>query len=597
VLRQPWAVAAAALVLVTYLAVWRVMPKGAFWSPDEGAKYIQLHSIEWGDGLRYAIAYGGQRIDPDFRFYPARCRNEDIYPMPLDGGRVRFHWPIWFPLASRVPVALFGLSGLYLLPLLSGWLVAVAAGCLVGRAWEPRLAPLVILAVGLATPVAFFSLTFWEHTVATLLAVTALLIVATAWPTRMWAPIAALPALLAAVALRIEVLPFAAALICAWAVALRLAAAADPGGGPSRAAARRSAFIAFSILGVLGVLLAAYDIGGGMPERHRWILSVIPTYLSESVGKLRYVGEMLTSLLVDEAGNQAPVIPDLWRYLVLVACLVAVIAPWLRSARVEAIALLAALGVLLEFSLYLIVRPQPYISLHGFVPIAPFTVLGTYAVAAAWRQRSYPRLVIAGVAAMYVALALLVMFIFLLNRDGVVPTGLEWGNRYLFTLYPIGTVLALAGVYEYRRSQRTVVVKRAVSVAAAALLVCGLLLQIRGVWMLVESRRLVTTWQTALRGELPVMTDVWWLPAAMAPLFIDHALYCVRTNASLGEWLSLANAHGVDSFTFASFRRLDPRRIQHAGLTATSEDEQIVSGLHLTRIHIAPAALGAVPGG
>src|SRR5215470_202956 len=156
------------------------MPKGAFWSPDEGAKYIQLHSIEWLDGLRYTIAYGGERIDPTFEFYPARCRFEDIYPMPLDDGRVKFHWPIWFPLASRAPVALFGLTGLYLLPLLGGWLIALLAGQL-SRAWDRRLAPFAILAVGLATPVAFFSLTFWEHTLATALALGALAIVAAGW--------------------------------------------------------------------------------------------------------------------------------------------------------------------------------------------------------------------------------------------------------------------------------------------------------------------------------------------------------------------------------------------------------------------------------
>jgi hypothetical protein len=101
--------------------------------------------------------------------------------------------------------------------------------------------------------------------------------------------------------------------------------------------------------------------------------------------------------------------------------------------------------------------------------------------------------------------------------------------------------------------------------------------------MLVEGRRLVATWQAALRGGPPVVTDVWWLPAAMAPLFISHELQCVRQADDLGEWVDVAAQHGVDTVVFASFRPLG-RDIRAPGYDVSSEGEQIVSGLHLTRL-------------
>lgn len=586
-LRQPWAVAAAALVLAVYAAVLSVMPKGAFWSPDEGAKFIELYSLEWRGGLRYAIPYGGQRVDPEFAFYPTRCRFEDLYPVPLPDGGVKFHWPIWFPLGSRLLVSAFGLTGLYVVPLLSGWLVALLAGHLM-RAWEARLAPLAILSVGLATPIAFFSLTFWEHTLATLLGLTALALVAAGRPRRAATLWLIAPLLLAAAALRIEMLLFAVAVVCAWFAVGRWARPGDRAAAMRGGVGRRPFIVLGLAVGAVLVLLFTEVV----PERHRWMLTVLPSYLSGSIGKLPYLAETLTAVAVDAPGNNAPVIPDLWRYGLLAACGAAVFAPLLRSMRREALTVLAALAVLLEFSIYLVVRPEPYISLHGFVPIAPFVVLAGYALPSAWRERRPAQLAVASAAVVYAVLAFAAIFVFLVRPDGVIPTGLEWGNRYLFSLYPLGSVLALAGLAEYRCSGRPLLVKQVVTVAAAALLLCGVLLEARGAWMLVQSRRLVAAWQTALRDGPPVVTDVWWLPAAMAPLFIEHEVHCVP-HGGLGEWFPVAQQRGVHTFTFASFRFLDAGQIDHAGVEVTAEGEQEVSGLHLTRLRIAPASAPA----
>jgi hypothetical protein len=577
-------VAAAVFVLAVYTAVLSVMPKDAFWSPDEGAKYIQLHSMAWSAGLRYAIPYGGEHIDPDYAFYPTRCRHEDLYPVRHDDGTIGFHWPIWFPLGSAVLVRAFGPTGLYVVPLVSGWLIALLAGHLMRR-WSDRLAPLAILAVGLATPIAFFSLTFWEHTLATLLGLAALALLAADAPPRgkVFVPIVVL--LLVAASLRIEMLLFGCAVLCA-----RFAAAgwAQPTPGwvanASQRSRRYSVRTLLLLLSVLAFVVLGIFFSEVVAARHRWLLQMLPNYLVGSVFKLPYLAPTLTAVLIDTAGNQAPVIPDAIRYLVALACLAAMTAPLWRSINAEAFALGAGLIILFNFCLYLILRPQPYVSLHGFLTIAPVIVFAPYAAVSAWRRRNYAQLAITFAAIMYAAFALAAIFVFQVSAAGEMPTGLEWGNRYLFTLYPIGTVLALAALSEYWRSARPVWLKRSVVGAAAALLLCGLMLQARGVWTLIESRRLVSSWQAALRTGPPVVTDVWWLPAAMAPLFIDHELQCIRHARDLGEWFNVAAQHGLDTVTVATFRPFDTASIQPSGFAVETEGEVDVSGLRLTTL-------------
>jgi hypothetical protein len=582
-LRQPWAVVAAVLVLAVYAAVLAVMPKGGFWSPDEGAKFIQLNSLSLGQPL---IAYGGAALDPTYAFYPTQCYHDDLYPLPLPGGGVKFHWPIWYTLANRPLVAVFGLTGLYLLSLLSGWLVALVAGHLV-RAWDAALAPWAILLVGLGTPIAFFSLTFWEHTPTVLLGLVALAIVASPRlrePRTVWM---IAPLLLVAARLRVETLLFGVAVVGAWLVTSRRTVAnRNPAG--LMANWRVAATVVLAIVGGLALVLTI-----GLPERHRWMLSVLPQYLGASGAKLPYLPTMLTAMLVHVAGNRAPEVGTGLVYAVLIACAVLAVAPLIRRPRNEAIALILGLGLVLEFSLYLILRPDPYVSLHGLIPVAPLLVLAPYALPPAWRGRDQAQLTIVTAAVLYFLLSAVIIFLFLFTKTGVMPTGLEWGNRYLFYLYPLGVVLALAAVHEYGRSTRTSTAKSLFTATAAALAVCGLLLQVRGVWTLVESRRVVTAWQDALRDEPPVLTDVWWLPAAMAPLFITHEVQCIRRGDDLGKWLGLADQQGLETFTFASFRRFNPARAGAARERVTRVDERLVDGLYVTRVRIAPPSSSA----
>ena len=152
-----WNAGRRASVLLAYVSVLWSMPKHVFWSPDEGGKFIELHCIEWHGGLRYSMPYAARGVDPDFKFYPHFSTPDgDTFPYPVagSGGTVRFNWPIWFPLLSRFMLRAFGLPGIYVIPLLSGWLLALVSGS-IAHYLSPRIAPITILLVGLATPCVF----------------------------------------------------------------------------------------------------------------------------------------------------------------------------------------------------------------------------------------------------------------------------------------------------------------------------------------------------------------------------------------------------------------------------------------------------------
>jgi hypothetical protein len=574
-MRDPGVLLASGFLATLYLAALMAMPPGVFYSPDEGTKYLQLLSIGWRGGLAYEIPYGGTALDPDYAFYPTHCRHEDLYPVQAADGGVKLHWPIWFSLVTKPPVSLFGLRGLYLVPLLSGWLVALVSGRL-ACLYDRRLAPAAILTVGLATPLAFFSLTYWEHTLATLLALAALALVAERERHRAARRVAA-ALLLAAVVLRIELASFAIAIALAWLVA-RHATAPVAADGRGRAPAWIAALAGGAAIAAVACLAAT----GLLPARHLWLLRELPTYVVEATTRLPHVPGALVALLIDAPGTSAPDLPMWLRGGALLAFAAAAAAPFVRSPRPATAVGLAATFAALGFSLLLAVHPAPYMSLHGLLPVAPFVVLAAWALPDAWRCRRFDRLFLASAAGLYLLLGVTVLFTFAVDASGAYRTGLEWGNRYLLTFYPLASVLALAGIHTWRRvtdgGQRQVA-----TALAVGLFLCGLQMEMRGLWVLFRSRSLISEWQAALGTDAPVVTDIWWLPAAMAPYFATHPMYCVRDRGDLASWMAMAHGRGAEAFSLASFRDIEAPALDAAPLVVTETGREPVSGLRVTR--------------
>ncbi len=160
---------AIALVSFTYIAAFSTLAPSVFWSPDEGAKFIQMRSLFHSGDASGHPAYAGKAGDPLYVFYPPG----HIYPRPVWPAGTRRNWPDTFPALSLPLFRMFGTAGLYVIPLGCGVLTAAFAGLLARRLAPSAAIPGVLLA-GLASPLLFLSMLFMEHTLAAALALGAL---------------------------------------------------------------------------------------------------------------------------------------------------------------------------------------------------------------------------------------------------------------------------------------------------------------------------------------------------------------------------------------------------------------------------------------
>lgn len=575
--RHGWTLAASALVLCAYLLALRSVPKGVFWHPDEGIKFIGLAAIDIdGAGIHYALPYPGVATDPELRFYPGRSEKGDLFPKRLPDGTIGFRWPVLFLLLTKPLVALFGIAGIYVLPLLGGWLTALLAGFVADR-HAPPLGPAVVLVVGLATPVAFYSLAFLEHSLAT--ACLMLAIAVTLAPSGGSARRGIIAAsLLLAVALRPDTLPLAAAVLLAPVVA-------RAGGGAGGGLPSRRTIVA----AVLGTAAAVAVIVLIVPERHRELLATLPHKITDSIWKLPYLVPAFAHVFLGSPAREAWSInrPAEWAAVVATAALLG--APWLsrRYQRLEPFVALAALVVLFEFALHVVLATPPFLGRPGALSIAPFMAVAGYAVRAAWRESDAGRRRLAVMGVLGALLGFGGLFLVRVNLDGSYQVGLDGGSRYLLGLYPLGTLLAVLTMKTYRDSDRPAWIRSAFTVLVIGMMLAGAIYEARGIRRLSDSRGLIARWERALPPTGPVVTDVWWLPATLAPYYLAHPMYFVAPTSGLDEWVGSATARGLQEFTFVTNRTPGPDRLRVEAARATVLSTRFVEGMYVVRIGLA----------
>jgi len=149
-------------LIVLYLAIWIMLPKPSFWGLDNGFKF--QGAVAFANTGQLKVPYSGADFDPGGGFRPM--------PPPFgefDGAAQIPVFPVLFMILSGVFYKIFGTAGPYLLPLLGGWL-CILSGWFMWIRFRPDYdgsAYLIILALG--SPLLFYSMTLWEHSIATAL--------------------------------------------------------------------------------------------------------------------------------------------------------------------------------------------------------------------------------------------------------------------------------------------------------------------------------------------------------------------------------------------------------------------------------------------
>jgi hypothetical protein len=144
--------------LQLYLIAFKLPPM-TFYSGDCGTKLLQVQSLVAQHWRSPAVVYPGRAIDPDLRFVETGM-------LLVRKGRVWGVHSLVFAVLSSFPYARIGYPGLYLVPALSLLGVALLVWLLANRLYGPWRALLATSLVAFSSPLLFYGVEFWEHTLA-----------------------------------------------------------------------------------------------------------------------------------------------------------------------------------------------------------------------------------------------------------------------------------------------------------------------------------------------------------------------------------------------------------------------------------------------
>ncbi len=526
-----------ALIASLYLALSLSLPPQVFWSPDEGSKFLQMTAFSWNHGLEAEVVYPGRLLDPMYDFYPRRLAREHpfheislTYPQPRPGGGVDFNWSSAFPLLSRPFYQLMGLRGLTVIPWLAALATAALAGSIARRVGAREgICQAATIITAFASPVLFYGLVFWEHTAAVASGLGALALVLRP-PDRRRDGLAVI-LLVIAVLLRHEMVLFGSALIAATAWARRPWVTAGPAPSPRR---RRRLALALAIV----VLVLA--LGHGSPELGVLIDSMTATErmlagtMLDLFGSRHFWSRIDERLIAIFVGAPLPGTPPLPRPLAAAAAggiaLAAAAAVcrgrWrLRLALVGLLPILAALA-------WTVSSPIRFRVVHAlFLPV-PLMLLSVPYALRGLRDPVANRRLLATTTLATLGLGTVASLPLLFG-------GMEWGNRYLLVLYPLGIVGALLFVEELGSGDGQGYRHLLLGLMVAAVTL-GALFELRG-WRELRSAKgdlLQYREELAKSGALTV-TDLYWLPSSLATTFVEQPMFAVAEPARLADWLRL----------------------------------------------------------
>jgi hypothetical protein len=202
--------------------------------------------------------------------------------------------------------------------------------------------------------------------------------------------------------------------------------------------------------------------------------------------------------------------------------------------------------------------PQPYHNLHGFVLASPFIALALWPPDKILTAKGItPHGLVYVITLTYIALHALIIS----ALSGLGPISRhEWGQRYLLSAYPVLAVLALLTVTRFRPADfgvrfNTRTFKVALATLGAFLLAIGLLFTARGYVVLYSEKTQVKSWQdlaASLPPDMPVLTDQWWIPLNLSPIFYTRPIMLASGDDRLTQWATQMQQHNLRTFAFMS---------------------------------------------
>jgi hypothetical protein len=455
-----------------------------------------------------------------------------IYPRPSVDGHVETNWPPLFALLCLPLYSLLGFRGLFLLPVAAGIGTALLAGSLARRVVPEAEVP-AILAVGLCTPVLFYSCLFWEHTIAVCLGMAALVLCTHKPRLSLAAALAAAVCLAAAIAFRLELVVFTGAL----AIATIAAAIRHRVETSARASAKMLRFGASAAIALLG----ATALWTGFVLVHRGETAALFGHKENSLAQLlvglltsprlwREIPSRLQQALIDLPADGGPALGPWLAWLGLLGALVAVVSFAGRDPA-RSWSLVAGGALLTLVSLTTVLSPDRFRSIHALLLPAPYAVFAVLLLFMPRPPGGRTRWILAATMVLVAASAVVLSLPLLVG-------GLEWGNRYQLIAYVLTATGCTIGIVFFARHGQPGWPRVAVTAAAGLALAVGGLYQARGLRELAMTKADLNAYRNAVATvSQPVVTDLYWFPAALADIFRRMPVFTLRDPDQLASWI------------------------------------------------------------
>lgn len=519
-----------------------VLPEASFFSSDEGLKLIQVQNFVRKGWLDFTLDYPGRWLDPDLRYVPINNP-----PPLLQEGDIFAVYPVFFPLLATPLFMLLDYAGLYVIPVVSGLLTLLVTY---------RLARLMrvsgtslLLVLGLCTPLLFYSLLFWDHTLGTLLATAALLLATRNLRQPGW------PSLLGS------------GLVLGLSVWART-----------------------ELYAMVAILPAAYFLFGGRRTRHTLLLclgiaaTLVPLWLFQFATYGNPIGPHVMHFA--SLGEELPVTTNrlailyytlleanskpLLTFLFAMAFIAATILLWSPRLRQNRILIGTVFGAVLLCSIPNLLEAWSGRPLGGLIATTPFLVFSFGATS----QREAPE-------SHRLLLSVCVGYIALVCLATPVDPGLQWGPRFLLPVFPPAAVLALSNHRALIKQSARSSTGTLLTACLAATLGISLLFQACGVRVMhmVKSRDRQLIESTANLDSTWIVSDEYGLAQYLAPLFYQKEFFYVRSQEEYQRLTESFISNGIRRYAVVSYpvphRRLVDPAIGPEGYSVRQVGQQL----------------------
>jgi hypothetical protein len=535
--RRHGSLVAVAAVAAVYVVTLALLPLEGVWINDVGNRVIQMKSIVADGYSDFSIRWPGQALDATFDYVPIAypfsvVRNDKLYSV---------YSPVFATVASPF-YRLMGAPGLYVLPLAASlaMLVGVAklAGVAAGSAGRGRRAGVYAVFIsGLCTPVWFYSLTFWEHTLAACFCIWGVLSLVrflgggrASGRRADLVGAAVLPGLGTYFRAELYLFSLIVLLVVVWR-------------GPGRKLVNGSVF-ALVTLGTLVPLWLFHAAAVGSPlGPHVGTLVSLPSGIA---GHLKTRLMMFYSLFCRSAVGTAWSIALTAPFVAMFSLRPRLSPTTFRAALpVSALVALVASGLAWLSFWALGDRPTPVALVGGtnsLFAVAPLLMLGLLRS----REARDPGDVLGFIAVAYA-------LVYWLAAPAVTKWGIHWGNRYLLVLYPVLAVLAGVNLADWLASPGAGRLTRRLSIAAFCVLAAtSLALQVWSVQVLERKMDFSERFnrEVASRPEEIVVTDQWWVGQELHSQFLRKPIFLVTSKRGYDDLAGRLEASGPSEILF-----------------------------------------------